>query len=88
MRIRRFDIIASLSEHAADNARNDAARVIEAWNRRLAAGGPVWFSPTIGAALVAGYRWLEVLCPGCQTIATVDLAAVDRYPDASLGSFV
>jgi hypothetical protein len=36
-------------------ARADAAEVIARWNERLAAGRPAWFSPTLGAALIAGH---------------------------------
>lgn len=51
-------------------------------------GGRVVFSPTLRAAAVAGYRWLTVYCPSCNTETDVDLAAIDRHPDASLISLI
>jgi phage FluMu protein Com len=45
-------------------------------------------SPTIRAALVAGTPWLEVYCPGCQTIRALDIRTIDRHPMASIGSLV
>src|SRR5262249_48344098 len=46
----------------------EAVRIIEAWNARLAAGRRALFSPTISAAIISGYRWLTVYCPGCRTV--------------------
>ena len=69
-------------------ARDEAVRVIEMWNQALAAGGRVWFSPTIRAAAVTGYRWLTVYCPGCGTVSDVDLAKLDRHPDSSIMSLI
>jgi hypothetical protein len=63
---------------AADAA--DAVAMIEAWNARLATGWRVLWSPTLGAAALAGYRWLTVYCPGCGTVKDVDLAKVERHP--------
>ncbi|HXL84785.1 MAG TPA: hypothetical protein VN989_11800, partial [Casimicrobiaceae bacterium] len=74
VRTRGNDLAAYLRDHAADQAaRDDAARVIERWNRALATGRDMWWSPTIRAALVAGTPWLEVYCPGCQTIRALDI---------------
>jgi len=42
---------------------------------RIAAGREAWVSPSIGAALVAGYPWLDVYCPGCRTSRAVDIIA-------------
>jgi len=71
---------------AADVA--EAAHIIEAWNDRMASGRRALFSPTIGAAAIAGYRWLTVYCPGCGTVKDVDLTAIRRHPDASLMSLI
>jgi hypothetical protein len=71
-----------------DAAAADAVWMIEAWNVRLAEGQPLLFSPTVGAALGAGYRWMTVACPGCRTCREVDLAATDRHPDASIASLI
>jgi hypothetical protein len=67
---------------------DDAARVIKRWNRALATGRDMWWSPTIRAALVAGTPWLDVYCPGCRTIRAIDVRAIDRHPLASVGSLV
>jgi hypothetical protein len=61
---------------------------IEGWNARLAAGSPVMFSPTMRAAMIAGYRWLTVSCPGCGMVSDVDLSTVDRHLDASIMSLI
>jgi hypothetical protein len=71
---------------AADAA--DAVAMIEAWNARLATGRRVLWSPTLGAAALAGYRWLTVYCPGCGTVKDVDLAKIDRHPGASISSLI
>ena len=46
----------------------DAERLIAAWNECQAIGAPMIFSPTIGAAITAGYWFLWVRCPACRTI--------------------
>jgi len=71
---------------AREAERIEAALVIETWNDKLAAGGPALFSPTFRAA--GGYRWLTVLCPGCGTVTDIDLAGIDRHPDASIMSLI
>ena len=45
----------------------DAERLIAAWNERQALHAPMIFSPTIGAAIRAGYWFLWVRCPACRT---------------------
>jgi len=77
-----------LRQDRVDAAGADAAWMIEAWNARLAGGQPLLFSPTIRAALSAGYRWMTVACPGCRTCRDVDLAATDRHPDAAVASLI
>jgi phage FluMu protein Com len=61
----------------------DAERVIAAWNERQAKRMPMLFSPTIGAAITAGYWFLWVRCPTCRMINAIDLRGLDRHPDAS-----
>jgi tetratricopeptide (TPR) repeat protein len=51
----------------------DAERLIVAWNERQAKRMPTLFSPTIGAAITAGYWFLWVRCPACRTINAIDL---------------
>jgi ribosomal protein S27E len=54
-------------------ARRDADKLAcEAWSKRmLAFNGPAQPSPTLGDALNAGYRYLEVRCLGCDTHQTI-----------------
>ena len=47
----------------------DAERLIAAWNDRQARRMPMLFSPTIGAAITAGYWFLRARCPACRTTA-------------------
>src|ERR1700739_1557499 len=51
----------------------DAEQLIAAWNERQAKQMPMIFSPTIGAAIAAGFWFLWVRCPGCRTTNTIDL---------------
>jgi hypothetical protein len=64
----------------------DAERLIAAWNERQALRAPMIFSPTIGAAIRAGYWFLWVRCPACRTINAIDLRTLDRHPDAAVTS--
>jgi hypothetical protein len=50
-----------------------AGRLIAAWNERRAKQMPTIFSPTISAAVKAGYWFLWVRCPACRTINAFDL---------------
>jgi hypothetical protein len=64
----------------------DAERLIAAWNERQAKRMPMLFSPTIGAAITAGYWFLWVRCPACRTTNAIDLRTLDRHSDAVLGA--
>jgi len=46
------------------------------------------FSRTIGAAIKAGYWFLWVRCPACQTINAIDLRTLDRHHDAAVTSLI
>ena len=46
------------------------------------------FSPTIGAAIRAGYWFLWVRCPACHTVSAIDLRGLDRHPDAAVTSLI
>jgi len=76
----------SRAEAAA--ARAEAEHVVERWNRAIAMGRDIWWSPTIRAAIVAGTPWLDVYCPGCNTSRVIDIRTIDRHPLASVGSLV
>src|SRR6266550_5645597 len=66
----------------------DAERLITAWNERQAKHMPVLFSPTIGAAITAGYWFLWVRCPECRTVNAIDLRTLDRHRDAAVTSLI
>src|SRR5262249_38622066 len=66
----------------------DAERLIAVWNERQALHAPMIFSPTIGAAIRAGYWFLWVRCPACRTINAIDLRRLDRHPDAAVTSLI
>ncbi len=76
------------AEAAGQAAREDAERVILDWNKRIADARAMWSSPSLRAAIVAGYPWLDVFCPACQTSRAVDIRTIDRHPEASLASLV
>jgi hypothetical protein len=66
----------------------DAERLIAAWNERQAKQMPMLFSPTIGAAITAGYWFLWVRCPACRTVNAIDLRTLDRHRDAAVTSLI
>jgi hypothetical protein len=67
------------AEHAAEVRKEADKLACEAWNKRmLAFQGPAQPSPTLGDALNAGYRYLEVKCLGRSTHQTVALDIVRR----------
>jgi hypothetical protein len=55
----------------------DADHLIGVWNERQAKRTPMLFSPTMGAAITAGYWFLRARCPACRTTGDVDLRALD-----------
>jgi hypothetical protein len=71
--------VRAAAEQAAE-ARKAADRLAcQAWNARmLGFQGPAQPSPTLGDALNAGYRYLEVRCLACDTNQTVALDIVRR----------
>jgi hypothetical protein len=66
----------------------DAEGLIAAWNERQAKRMPMLFSPTIGAAITAGYWVLWVRCPACRTTNAIDLRTLDRHGDAAVTSLI
>src|SRR6266576_3648655 len=66
----------------------DAERLIVAWNERQAKQMPMLFSPTIGAAITAGYWFVWVRCPACRTTNAIDLRTLDRHRDAAVTSLI
>jgi hypothetical protein len=47
---------------------------------------PMLFSPTIGAAMAAGYWFIWVRCPACRMTSAIDLRTLDRHPILSCRS--
>jgi hypothetical protein len=45
---------------------------------------PMLFSPTIGAAITAGYWFLWARCPACRTTGDVDLRTLDWHRGAAI----
>jgi hypothetical protein len=66
----------------------DAERLIAAWNERQFERMPMLFSPTIGAAITAGYWFLWLRCPACRTTNAIDLRTLDRHRDAAVTSLI
>ena len=58
----------------------DAEQLVTAWNERQAKRMPMLFSPTIGAAITAGYWFLRARCPACRTTGDVDLRSARLAP--------
>ena len=66
----------------------DAQKVVAIWNARQAGGRALWFYPTIGAAIAAGFPWLSFSCPACGQFGSVDLRTLDRHPGAAISSII
>src|SRR5579864_9421485 len=62
----------------------DADHLITVWNERQAKQMPMLFSPTIGAAITAGYWFLRARCPACRTTGDVDLRTLDWHHGAAV----
>ena len=62
----------------------DADHLVAVWNERQAKRMPMLFSPTIGAAIAAGYWFLWARCPACRTTGDVDLRSLDWHPRAAV----
>jgi hypothetical protein len=65
-----------------------AARIVRIWEARLVRRAPLWFHPTIGAAIVAGRPWLTFYCPACEQTGELDLRRLDRHRGATLESLI
>jgi hypothetical protein len=73
---------------ARRHAEREAKLAVAFWKVRLLSGGPLWFYPTIRAALTAGRPFLTCVCPGCRVQGCVDIRNLRRHPDASLQSLI
>jgi hypothetical protein len=63
-------------------------RSFEIWNARQAGGRALWFYPTIGAAIAAGFPWLPFSRPACTVVGSVDLRRLDRHRGAAISSLI
>jgi hypothetical protein len=61
-----------------------AEQLVTAWNERQAKRMPMLFSPTVGAAITAGYWFLRARCPACGITGDVDLRALDWHRGAAV----
>jgi hypothetical protein len=52
------------SAEAERKAVADAQKIVAIWNARQAGGRALWFYPTIGVAIAAGFPWLKFSCAG------------------------
>jgi hypothetical protein len=66
----------------------DSAKLVEAWNARQAAHMPMLFSPTIEAAITAGYWFLRARCPACRTTGDVNLRRLDWHRGAAVTALI
>ena len=88
-RTRTSDLAKFLAEGRADAAiQAEALLVVDAWNLRLAERRPVFFSPTLAAALISERPWLAVECGGCHQTAAIDCRRLLHSPDRAISSFL
>jgi hypothetical protein len=66
----------------------DAEQLVTAWNERQAKRMPMLFSPTIGAAIIAGFWFLRARCPACRTTGDVDLRTLDWHHGAAVTALI
>jgi hypothetical protein len=77
--------VRAAAERAAEVRKQADKLAVEAWNKRmLGFQGPAQPSPALGEALNAGYRYLEVKCPGCNTHQTAAPDIVRRPKSAPI----
>src|SRR3954454_10669376 len=77
---RLLDAAIQAAEQRARETRKVADEAAcQAWNICMSNGGPVKFpSPSIGDAINAGYRYMEVKCSSCDAHSIVDLTTSRR----------
>ena len=75
--------LAVRMEHARQ-AEADAQAVVEAFNRRLAGGRPIWAWPTVAAAITGRHPWVSIVCDSCDGVTDLDLRMKPRAPEASI----
>ena len=65
-----------------------ARRIVELWNKRAERGLKPSFFPTIETALRAEMPILDVLCPACQTVGSVDIRKLDCHRGMAISSLI
>jgi hypothetical protein len=75
-------------EPARLRAEREAKLTVAFWKLRILRGSPLWFYPTIRAAVTAGRPFLTCVCFGCPVQGCVDLRKLRRHPEASLQSLI
>src|SRR5258705_10038783 len=65
-----------------------AMRIVDLWNKRAQAGRPVSFFPTVETAIAAKIPMVDVHCPACQTIGSVDLRKLDVHPMMAISGLI
>lgn len=65
-----------------------ARRIVALWNKRAQAGRKPSFYPTIRTALAAETPILDVLCPACRTVGTVDIRTLKRHPGMAISGLI
>ena len=82
---------AAAEAKRAEAERKDAAaaqKIVSIWNARQAGGRELWFYPTIGAGIAAGFPWLTFSCPACGQVGSTDLRTMDRNAAVSISSLI
>jgi hypothetical protein len=86
---RKGDLAKFLADMRADaQVKADALAIVDSWNLRIREGRPVFFSPTLAAALVSGRPWLGIECGGCQQTAAIDCRTLLYDRDRAISSFL
>jgi hypothetical protein len=66
----------------------EAQKIVAIWNARQAGGRALWFYPTIGAAIAAGFPWLSFSCAACGQWGSVDLRTLDRHLGGAISGLI
>jgi hypothetical protein len=61
---------------------------VKAWQEQMLRWRDAEPSPSLGAALMGGYHWLDVYCRGCRQVATITLSKANYHPQTSLTAIV
>jgi hypothetical protein len=65
-------------------AEQDALLIVRNFNARLSVNKSAGFWPTVGTALAARHRWVQILCESCDGVTDLDLSMKPRDPEASV----